>query len=200
MTRKVLVADDDRLIVATLANGLRLRGFEIVEATSGREALEAGRNAKPDLAVLDIRMPDISGIEVGKAMMDELRLPVLFLSAYSDAETIQAATMSGSVGYLVKPVSVQQLIPAVEMAIKLNSEFRNLKDRESHLEKAVNQDRTISVAIGLIMERHRLSQAAAFELMRKKARAQRRSMSEIAKVIVNAVDEFNALLEVGGKS
>lgn len=180
---KVLLVDDNRLILATLAAGLRQAGYEVFEASSGEQALERCPEVAPDLMVLDVRMGELSGLDVAERLQ-ETQIPILFLTAYGDNEILQDAIKYGAIGYLVKPIDVSQLIPAIETALARAVELREQQVMAGHLHAALDQKRETSVAIGILMERHGLDMEQAFELMRQCARSQRRKMIEVAEEIV----------------
>lgn len=182
---KVLIVDDDRLILATLAAGLRHAGYEVFEANSGELALERLPEIAPDLLVLDVRMGEVSGLDVA-GRLQETQIPILFLTAFGDDEIVQNAIKYGATGYLVKPIDVPQLIPAIETALARAVELREQRVMTGHLHIALDQKRETSVAIGILMERHGLDSDQAFDLMRQRARSQRRKMIEVAEEIVQA--------------
>jgi response regulator NasT len=182
---KVLIVDDDRLILATLAAGLRHAGYKVFEASSGETALELFSEIAPDLMVLDVRMGELSGLDVA-AQLQETQTPILFLTAYGDDEIVRNAIKYGAIGYLVKPIDVPQLIPAIETALARAVELRQQREMAGHLHTALDQKRETSVAVGILMERHGMDSDQAFELMRQHARSQRRKMIEIAEEIVHA--------------
>ncbi len=188
--RKILVAEDDRLVLATLVEGIERAGFEVEAVDNGREAVARAEGAHFDLAILDVRMPEMSGLEVAHRLREHC--PVIILSAYSDAEVVEAAIREGAVGYLVKPVDVTQLIPAVETALARSADLRRLAAVEHHLNHALSQGREISVAVGLVMERHAVSQKEAFEAMRCRARSCRMKLAEVAQQMVAAAETVNA--------
>lgn len=184
---KVLIVDDDRLVLTTLAAGLRHAGYDVCEASSGEQALELVPTVAPDLIVLDVRMGEISGVAVAEQLQGS-RVPILFLTAYGDDQIVQTAIKFGAMGYLVKPIDVSQLIPAIETTLVRARELRESQEMEGHLRVALDQKRETSVAIGVLMERHGLSSDQAFELMRQRARSQRRKMADIATEVVRAGD------------
>jgi response regulator NasT len=188
---RLVLVDDDRLILATLARGLRNVGYEVTEAASGRDALRLCPEIKPDLAILDIRMPDISGIDVARRLKAETNTPFIFLSAYNDMETVGQAIEEGALGYLVKPVYVSQMVPAIEAALVRAAEIRNLKETEAHLNIALASGRETSIAIGLLMERFRLNADEAFESLRSFARAERRKVKDVAADMISAAETIN---------
>ncbi len=187
---RILLVDDDRLILATLGSGLRLAGYEVLEASSGEEALRLCQATPPDLAILDMRMPGMSGVEVaGKIRAGSV--PFLFLSAYSDTDLVRLAVQEGALGYLVKPLDLTQIVPAVEAALARAAELRQLRVQEERLTRALGTSRTTATAVGVVMERHRLNRAKAFELLRYQARSQRRKLEEVASEVLGATESLN---------
>lgn len=182
--RSILVVDDDRLILFTLAKGLRDAGYTVIEADSGEQAIEMCTDISPDLAVLDIHMPGLSGLEVGQWLNEHTHTPFIFLSAYNDQTTVQQATDSGTLGYLVKPLDVGSILPTVQAALARAEDMRQLQQNEQHLNNALKGSRDISLAMGILMERKQIGQQEAFELVRGSARNQRRKTAEIAAEII----------------
>jgi two-component system, response regulator PdtaR len=184
-TETILLVEDDRLVLFTIAQGLRAAGYSVIEADSGESALEICKNFTPDLAILDMRMKTVSGLDVAKWLNENIPTPFLFLSAYDDHDTVKAATSSGAMSYLVKPVSVPQILPSIRTALARCKEIRKLKDSEQNLTHALNSNREISVAIGILMERRNIGQQKSFELIRQSARDRRRKTTEMAAEIIN---------------
>jgi len=189
--KTIVLADDDRLILSTLGHGLRSEGYEVFEAEDGDAAVALCKEKQPALALLDLRMPGMSGLEAARRLRAETDVPFLFLSAYGDSEAVQQATEEGALGYLVKPIDLPQIIPAIEAALARAADIRDLKESEYHLNRALAQGRQTSVAVGVIMERHRLTERQAFDLLRNRARAQRRKVIDIAQELVDAVNLVN---------
>lgn len=181
---KILVADDDRLILYTLASGLRDAGYEVIEAEDATRALRLCQEAAPDIALLDVRMPGMSGIDLARHLREETDIPFLFLSAYGDDETVRQGIEQGALGYLVKPLDVAQIVPSIEAALARAREMKQLKAAEENLSTALKSGRETSMAIGLIMARSGVGQQEAFEALRTHARNQRRKVSEIAAEIL----------------
>ncbi len=188
---RVLIADDDRLVLATLASGLREAGYTVFEACDGKTAVKLCEEQKPDIAILDIRMPGIDGIETARRMQDYVGTPFLVLSAYGDAELVEQATDHGAMGYLIKPIDVEQIGPAIEAALKRATQIRQLQDNESRLVSTLKSNQTTSTAVGVIMERHHLSREDAFDKLRNHARSQRCRLADIADELVKAVETAN---------
>ncbi|MCW8920462.1 MAG: response regulator [Sedimenticola sp.] len=190
MTKKLLLVDDDALVLATFGRGLRDAGYSVVVAASGEEAMELASSDYPDLAILDIRMPEISGIDLSMQLY-ELGIPVIHLSAYDDPETLNSALVQGALGYLVKPIDVAKAIPTIETAIKRADDLRQLHAAEGRLNQALDTANVVNFAVGIISERHRIDRHQAFDLIRDQARSERRKVKEIAREILDATDYIN---------
>lgn len=180
----ILVVDDDRLILFTLAKGLLDAGYTVIEAESGEQAIEICEAISPDLAILDIHMPNLSGLEIAQWLKEHTYTPFIFLSAYNDQPTVQHAAASGALGYLVKPLDIDRILPTVQAAMARAEDMRQLLQNEQHLNNALKGNRDISLAMGILMERKHISQQEAFELLRGNARSQRRKAAEIAAEII----------------
>ena len=189
--RKLLVVDDDRLILATTSAGLRAVGHDVVEARSVDDALAVLDQFNPDLALLDIRVGRESGFDLARRLRKLGETPFMFISAYGDDATVNEATELGAVGFLVKPIDIGQLLPAIEAALARAADLTRLRSTGRQLEQALDQQRGVSIAIGIMMERHRLTRDEATVRLRDCARAQRRKMSELAEIIVMAGDTLS---------
>ena len=196
--RHILVVDDDRLVLAALAEGLRTAGYRVTSVASGEDAL--GITDTPDLALLDVRMPGMSGIELGRKLREQGGVPFLFLSAYGDQEIVKQAAEEGALGYLVKPLDIQQIVPSIEAALARGSDIKKLRESEAQLSTALTGSREISMAVGLLMMRDRLDREQAFELLRSHARSQRRAVSEVATELLNSAENLNAVSTLKGDS
>jgi len=181
---RILVVDDDRLVLAMLAEGLRDAGYQVSTADTAVEAMRQALIQRPDLVLLDMRLPDRPGTEVAAFLREHTDVPILFLSAYSDTEMVREAIDQGALGYLVKPLDVAQILPSIESALTRGREFQALLEEEAHLQAALNQTRATSMAIGMLMEREGLDERAAFNRLRREARASRRRVSEVAEAMV----------------
>jgi response regulator NasT len=181
----ILIVEDDRLILTGLANGLEDRGYTVTRAITGEEAVALADATPPDLVLMDICLPGISGTEVARRIQEKMNIPIIFLSAYDTEEVVREAITLGSLSYLVKPVTIKQLVPAIENALALARDIRKLRNSEEHLGTALTQSRDISVAIGMLMERCNVSAEDAFETLRAHARNTRRKTSEVAKDVVS---------------
>jgi response regulator NasT len=191
----IMVVDDDRLVLASLARGLREAGYEVSEASSGADALDIARGRRPDLALLDVRMPEMSGIELGRLLRENMGVPFLYLSAYGQDDIVKAATAYGALGYLVKPLDIPQILPSLEAALSRSAEINELRDAKAQLNAALSGTREISVAIGVLMEHGRLDHDAAFEMLRNHARAHRRKLQDVAQEIIHGAETINRVLQ-----
>lgn len=181
----ILIVEDDRLVLAGLSAGLEERGYGVSRTASGEEAIAAVDTARPDLVLMDICLPGISGIEAAQKITEELDVPIIFLSALDTEEVVRQAITLGTLSYLVKPITIKQLVPAVETALARAREMSELKSTEEHLSTALKQSREISVAIGVLMERHEISAEEAFETLRSHARNTRRKTSDVAQDVIS---------------
>ena len=190
---RILLVDDDRLVLATLAQGLRTEGYDLDIAADGQEALTAVRTQKYDIAILDIRMPDMTGVELARRMKQICDTPILFLSAYSEKATVESALAEGGLGYAVKPIDIRQLVPAIEAALARASDLRKLADMTIQLQQALSGGRNTSTAVGILMERYALSKDASFERLRSKARSSGCKLEVLAGEVIDSAECLNSL-------
>lgn len=190
--RTLLLVEDDRLVLSTLANGLRGAGFAVLTAESVNEAEELlSGGQRPDLAIVDVLMPVRNGLELAQRLRELDHIPFVLLTACSDAPVVEQATRAGALAYLVKPVDVPQLLPAIEAALARASEISELRDVRRQLQTALDSDRETNVAIGVTMVQHGIDRAESFELLRRTARSQRRKLLDLAKEVVAAQETLN---------
>lgn len=183
----LLVVDDDRLILYTLASGLRDAGYQVSTAESAQEAqnfLTIGE--APDLAILDVQMPQVDGLMLAERLRDFEHVPFVILSAYSDTASVDRATQLGALSYMVKPIDVPQMVPNIEAALQRAKDMSHLHSTSAKLKEALGVERVINVAVGITMVQYQLSRAAAFDTLRGAARSQRRKMSDIAQTVIQA--------------
>ena len=197
---KILVVDDDRLVLATVAHGLAQAGYEVIDADNGDDAILLAREHKPDLALLDIRMEGKSGFDVAAYLREYLHVPFMFLSAFADDETAQQVQALGAVAYLVKPLDIGQILPAVATA------FANLPARGDAARgdaarpaaapkaaaavaaSAVTGSDLVAMAVGVLMHRYSLQRGAALVRLQKLADDEQRSLGDQAGRLVEAVE------------
>ncbi len=191
---RILVADDDILILTTISDGLKKAGYDVIEAHDGEAAVRLGCELLPDLAVLDIRMPGISGIEAAKQLRECAGVGSLFLTAYAEEEMVRLASEEGALGYLVKPVNAQQLLPSIAAALERASEIKQLQQKGENLATAMQSGREISIAIGIYMERYNVVEDEAQRVLRSYARSESRKLAAVAKELVQATQHKNELI------
>jgi len=185
----VMVVDDDRLVLATLCAGLRQAGIEVIEADNGDEAILLARRHKPQLAILDMRMQGKSGMDVARYLAANTRTGFLFLSAFNDTETIEEANRLGALGYLVKPLDVKQIVPAVHAALAQTASFQ-----PAPVAGGVNRgQRDEQVAVGILMERLRLDYDRALDALRNQARLEGATVEALSTSMVEAANRLNSI-------
>jgi response regulator NasT len=183
---KILLVDDDLLILATISLGLRQKGYEVLQTDDSSSALEICREEKPDLVLLDIRMPNLNGIDLAKVFMQE-KIHFIFLSAFSDEEMLSLASSTGALGYLVKPLEIAQIVPAIEIALVRADELYKTGKSLENIANALEKNREIDIAIGIVMERHHISRADSFERIRTFARSRRLKIIDVAKAVIDGL-------------
>jgi len=193
--QSLLVVDDDALVLATLADGLRDAGYNVVEASSGEEALALANKNEIDLAILDIRMPGMSGIEAARSLYDNRGIPFLFLSAFNDTATVSSAISEGALGYLLKPIDVDHMLPTIQTALTRSVDIKTLQNTKKNLTTALNQERDISIAIGIILANSSCNAIEAEQAMRKFARSHHLKMHDIALQILHAANNLKNLIQ-----
>jgi response regulator NasT len=195
----ILVVDDDRLVLATVVAGLKQAEFEVIEADNGDDAILLARKMKPLLAILDMRMNGKSGMDVARYLAAYTTTGFMFLSAFGDSDIIDEATRLGALGYLVKPLDVKQIVPAVRAALSRVQErgFEGVAERTTGrvtpTEPSASALRDQQVAIGILMERLRLDYDRALEALRAQAKSEARSVDEIAMSMVEAANRLNSV-------
>jgi len=185
---KILVVDDDRLVLATLAHGLAAAGYEIIDADNGDDAILLARAHKPDLALLDIRMEGKSGFDVAAYLREYCQMPFMFLSAFSDDETVAQVKALGAVAYLVKPLDIGQIVPAVEAAFAQLSKRQVEAANTGRVQADDALAQTVAMAVGVLMHRYSLPRAAALERLQRLASSESRPLHVQAERLLDAVE------------
>ncbi len=185
----LLLVDDERLVLATLTRGLEVAGFVVVTAESVVEAEEllAG-GIRPDLAIVDVMMPERSGLELARRLQELDHIAFILLTATADAKVVEQATLNGALGYVVKPVDVPHLVPTIKAALARSEDLQDFRMTQRQLQEALDADRDINVAIGIVMVRQQLGRNDAFEQLRKTARARRLKLSALASELIATAD------------
>ena len=186
MAVRVVIAEDEAIIRLDLQETLEEEGYEVVGSTSrGDEAVTLVRDLKPDLAILDIKMPGMDGISAAKEIAAGRWAAVLILTAFSQRDLVEQARDAGAIGYLVKPFQKSDLVPAIEVAIGRFSELRALEQEVHSLEEQLATRRIVERAKGMLMDRHGLSESDAFTFIQQTAMRQRAKMRKVAEQVID---------------
>jgi two-component system, response regulator PdtaR len=184
---RILIAEDETIIRMDLRALLEAAGFEIcAEARDGEEAVELARAELPDLAVLDVKMPRLDGIEAAKRILEERPIPIVMVTAYGERELVARAVEAGVFGYLVKPFRESDLLPAIEAARARHAELQALRDEAGSLRDALEARKLIERAKGLLMEKDGLSEGEAFARLRSASQQTGRPLREVAQAVCAA--------------
>jgi len=184
---RVIIADDESIIRMDLREMLTNLGYLVVgEAGDGRSAVSLARELRPDVAILDIKMPDMDGIEAARILTEEKIAPVVLLTAYSQRDLVERAKEAGVVGYITKPMRESDLTPAIEVAMARFSEFRALEREVGDLKQALETRKLVDRAKGILMDTQGLTEAEAFRKIQKMSMNKRRPMKEVAEAIILA--------------
>jgi response regulator NasT len=186
----ILLVDDDEMVIRFLTAVLESAKYTVVSALSGEAALELllSIEIEPDLALLDINMPGMSGLELAKNLRDETAVPFMFLTLLVDEAIIKTASEYGAVGYLVKPVEPEQILSAVAISLARADEIKRLRNSEKSLTTALEAGRETSMAVGILMERFQISRTQAFDKLRSEARRNRIKLTLIANATLLSVE------------
>lgn len=183
--RTVLICDDEPVIRMSLKNMLKEVGFdEIMECGDGEAAVATALSRFPDIAILDISMPKMDGITATREIRKKLKIPIIFLTAAFDPETVQKAKEAGVAAFLTKPLRKQDLWPAIEMAFAHAEEMETLKEQVEELKETIENRKLVEKAKGVLMRSQGLSEPEAFRRMQKLAMDKRKSMRQIAEAIL----------------
>ena len=182
---RILIAEDETIIRLDLKQLLERAGYEIVaEAKDGEEAVALARSEEPELAILDVKMPKLDGIEAARRILEERPIPIVMLTAYGQQELVARAVEAGVFGYLVKPFREQDLLPAIAAARARHEELQALRAEAESLADALAARKVIEQAKGLLMEKEQLSEGEAFARLRKASQASGRPLKAIAEAVV----------------
>ncbi len=184
---RIVIADDEALLRLDLREILEAAGHMVVgEADNGVVALEMVEQLQPDLVILDVRMPGGDGLTAAKIIGIQQNIPVLLLTAYSSEDIVATANGAGVIGYLVKPVQAQQLMPAVEVARQRFLELQVARERASELEEELAKHKLITRAKGILMAEHGLTEDEAYARLQQYSMQHRMSLKSLAEKIITA--------------
>jgi AmiR/NasT family two-component response regulator len=186
---RILLAEDETIIRLDLRELLERSGYEVVaEARDGEEAVALAREHQPDLAIMDVKMPRLDGIEAARRMLEERPIPIVMLTAFGQRELIDRAAEAGVYGYLVKPFREQDVVPAIETARARHEELVAARAEADSLSEALVARKAIERAKGLLMVKDNLTEADAFARLRKASQVSGRPLRVIAEAVIDTLD------------
>lgn len=196
MTEKtqILVAEDESLIRLDIVETLTEAGYEVVaDVGDGEQALEMATQHEPDLAILDVKMPKMDGISVA-AKLQEMSIPVVMLTSFSDAELVKSATEAGAMAYVVKPFSASDLLPAIQIALSRGQELIDLEAEIADLSERLETRKLLDRAKGILQVKMKLSEPEAYRWMQKASMDRRLTIAQVAETVIRqlAEDEGNS--------
>jgi two-component system, response regulator PdtaR len=182
---RVLIAEDETIIRLDLAEMLERAGFEVCgQARDGVEAVELARSEEPDVAVLDVKMPRLDGIEAARRILDERPIPIVMLTAYGQDELVSRAVEAGVFAYLVKPFRESDLLPAIQTAQARHAELAAVREEAESLADALAARKAIERAKGLLMVKENLTEEQAFARLRKASQVSGRTLRVVAEAVL----------------
>jgi AmiR/NasT family two-component response regulator len=186
---RVLIAEDEPLIRLDLAEMLREEGYEVVgEAGDGQEAVDLAETLKPDLVIMDVKMPRRDGIDAASEIAAKRTAPIVVLTAFSQRELVERARDAGAMAYLVKPFSITDLIPAIELAVSRFREVTALEEEVASLSDRLETRKLVERAKGLLQSKHKMSEPEAFKWIQRAAMDRRTTMKRVAEVVLESLD------------
>ena len=182
---KILIAEDEAIIRLDLKESLEAEGYEVVGETGrGDEVIELVRSLEPDLVILDIKMPGMTGIQAAEIITEEGLAAVILLTAFSQQDLVEQASNAGVLAYLVKPFQRSDLVPSIELALGRFKEITFLKEEKTLLENNLESRKVIDRAKGMLTDKYGLKESDAYRYIQKKAMAERTTMKDIAESIL----------------
>jgi two-component system, response regulator PdtaR len=183
--RRIIIADDESLIRLDLREMLISLNYDVIaEVGDGRAAVDLAKKLRPDLVIMDIKMPEVDGIAAAEELTREKIAPVVLLTAYSDQALVARAREAGVVGYIVKPFRETELMPVIEVAMARFDEFTSLEQELGDMKEALESRKVVERAKGVLMEVHGLRESEAFHRIRRTSMDSRKSMKEVAEAIL----------------
>ncbi|MFF7232084.1 MULTISPECIES: ANTAR domain-containing response regulator [unclassified Streptomyces] len=190
LTTRVVIAEDEALIRLDLKEMLEEEGYTVVgEAGDGQTAVDLAREHRPDLVILDVKMPVLDGISAAEVIAEESIAPVLMLTAFSQRELVERARDAGAMAYLVKPFSKTDVVPAIEMAVSRFTELRTLEKEIEDLTQRLETRKLVDRAKSILQTQYGLTEPAAFRWIQKTSMDRRLSMQQVAEAVIEDAEE-----------
>ncbi|MFS0766093.1 ANTAR domain-containing response regulator [Peribacillus phoenicis] len=185
MVKRILVVEDESIVLLDITIMLKDAGFDVVgHARNGEKAIEMAHALQPDLVLMDIKMPKMNGLKASDVISNTFQIPVLLLTAFSQREYIDEAKRANIVGYLVKPITEANLIPAVEIALLQAANTKKYQERNAQLDETLTNRKVIEKAKGIIMKRKNVTEEIAYNKMRRLSMDKQLSMETVARRII----------------
>lgn len=185
MVKRILVVEDESIVLLDITIMLKDAGFDVVgHARNGEKAIELAHELQPDLVLMDIKMPKMNGLKASDVISNTFQIPVLLLTAFSQREYIDEAKRANIVGYLVKPITEANLIPAVEIALLQAANTKKHQERNAQLDETLTNRKVIEKAKGIIMKRKNVTEETAYEKLRRLSMDKQLSMETVARRII----------------
>ena len=185
-TTRIVIAEDEAIIRLDLRETLEEEGYEVVADTGrGDTAIELVRQHQPDVAIFDIKMPGMDGLDAARVVSSEKICPVVMLTAFSQREVIEQARDAGALAYLVKPFQKTDLVPAIELAIGRFLEMKTLSGERDALDEQLEFRKLLDRAKGLLIDQYSLTEQAAFDFIQKMAMSKRMRMRDVAVAVLS---------------
>ncbi len=179
----ILIADDEAIIRLGLKQILEEAGHTVSTAENGSAAVRQAEGFMPDLAILDIKMPEMDGLEAARLLLERTQVPIIFLTAYGERELVERAAQMPVMGYLIKPIKEAELLAMIEIAAHRFEEHARTSSAASEMKNELASRRTIDLAKGLLMQREGISELEAYQRLQKRAQAERRTLLEVAEEV-----------------
>ena len=187
--RRVLIAEDEALIRLDLAEMLRDEGYDVVgEAGDGQEAVDLAEQLRPDLVIMDVKMPRRDGIDAAAEIADKRIAPILVLTAFSQRDLVEKARDAGAMAYLVKPFSITDLMPAIEVAVSRFEEMLGLEREVANLGERLETRKLVERAKGVLQVKQGMTEPEAFSWIQRAAMDRRTTMKRVAEVVLETLD------------
>ncbi|OAG27622.1 ANTAR domain-containing response regulator [Thermodesulfatator autotrophicus] len=188
---KVLVAEDDYYFSSSLLEALKRRGYEpLGPAQTGKEAVELARLLKPDIIIMDIRMPEMDGLEAAYQINQMGFVPIIILTAYTDPDFLSKACKAKVLGYLLKPISIDELVSSIEVALNIGKEINFRETEIKNLREELGARKIIERAKGFLMDAYNMKEGEAMRFMQQEARRRRMKLKDIAQVIIEIGEDL----------